>query len=228
MAAVNPNHLPDPETALETLIAAEAVEEASDGTLSTTEEFEKTLAIYHDIYGAVSTAEFHNTVAELFGLDAETAEERIEEFEVGREDVVAYLAAQSYLDVPVEQDLLIVMAGLLVEITPSSPVPEQLTELDDDSYEAFLDENPDAVVTVWRRNCAPCDKMKAELDAILERVPDGVAIAGVDGEAVGDFCRAFDVDAAPSVLCFGDGDLKEHESGRRTPDEVSDIFGRVW
>ncbi|WP_416839095.1 thioredoxin family protein [Haloferax sp. DFSO52] len=228
MAAVNPNHLPDPETALETLISAGAVDEAPDGTLSTTADFEKTLAIYHDIYGAVSTEEFNNTVAELFGLDPETATERIDEFGIEREDVVAYLAAQSYLDIPVEQNLLIVMAGILVEITPSSPVPAELRELDDDSYEAFLDDNPDAVVTVWRRNCAPCDEMKAEMDAILERVPDGVSIAGLDGEAAGDFCRTYDVDAAPSVLCFLDGDLKEHESGRRSPDELSDIFGRVY
>ncbi|KAB1196871.1 MULTISPECIES: thioredoxin family protein [Haloferax] len=228
MAATNPNHHADPETALDTLIAAGAVEEAPDGTLTTTDEFEKTLAIYHDIYGAVSNEEFENTVAELFGLDSETANERIEKFDIGREDVVAYLATQSFLDIPVEQDLLVVMAGLLVEITPSSSVPEELTELADDTFEAFLEENPDAVITVWRRNCAPCDAMKEELDALLERVPDGVAIAGVDGEEVGEFCRTFDVDAAPSILCFRAGDLKEHESGRRSPDEVSDIFGRVY
>ncbi|KTG21035.1 thioredoxin family protein [Haloferax profundi] len=217
-----------PETALDTLVAAGAVDEAPDGTLTTSDEFEKTLAIYHDIYGAVSKEEFHDTVVELFGLDPENVEAQLDEHDVGREDVVAYLAAQSFLDVPVGQDLLVVMAGLLVEISPSSPVPAELTELDDDSYESFLDENPDAVVTVWRRNCAPCDAMKEDLDAIFDTVPEGVAIAGVDGEAVGDFCRAFDVDAAPSLLWFRDGDLKEHESGRQSPDAISDVFDRVY
>ncbi|RLM40732.1 thioredoxin, partial [Haloarcula sp. Atlit-47R] len=88
----------DPETALETLIAAGAVDEAPDGTLSTTAEFEKTLAVYHDIYGAVSTEEFHQTVSDLFGVAPENVEERLDEFGVTRADVVAYLAAKSFLD----------------------------------------------------------------------------------------------------------------------------------
>ncbi|KAB1189024.1 MULTISPECIES: thioredoxin family protein [Haloferax] len=217
-----------PESALDTLIAAGAVDEAPDGTLTTSDEFEKTLAIYHDIYGAVSEEEFNNTVVELFGLDPDDVEAQLAEHDVGRADVVAYLAAQSFLDVPVGQDMLVLMANLLVEITPSSPVPAELTELDDDSYESFLAANPDAVITVWRRNCTPCDVMKEDLGDILEQVPEGVAVAGVDGEATGDFCRAFGVDAAPSFLWFRDGDLKEHESGRRSPVELSNVFDRVY
>ncbi|MBC9985685.1 thioredoxin [Haloferax sp. AS1] len=218
----------DPETALETLIAAGAVDEAPDGTLSTTAEFEKTLAVYHDIYGAVSTEEFHRTVSELFGVAPENVEARLDEFGVTRADVVAYLAAKSFLDAPVGQDLLLVMAGLLVEITPSSPVPDALDELDDDFFESYLAAHPDAVVLVWRRFCEPCDAMKADLDAILDRVPDGVAAAGVDGEAADEFCRRFDVDSAPTLLCVRDGELRERASGRQTPAEVAAVLDRVY
>lgn len=218
----------DPETALETLIAAGAVDEAPDGTLSTTAEFEKTLAVYHDIYGAVSTEEFHRTVSELFGVAPENVEARLDEFGVTRADVVAYLAAKSFLDAPVGQDLLLVMAGLLVEITPSSPVPDALDELDDDSFESYLAAHPDAVVLVWRRFCEPCDAMKADLDAILDRVLDGVAVAGVDGEAADEFCRRFDVDSAPTLLCVRDGELRERASGRQTPAEVAAVLDRVY
>ncbi|ELZ72727.1 thioredoxin family protein [Haloferax volcanii] len=218
----------DPETALETLIEAGAVDEAPDGTLSTTAEFEKTLAVYHDIYGAVSTEEFHRTVSELFGVAPENVEARLDEFGVTRADVVAYLAAKSFLDAPVGQDHLLVMAGLLVEITPSSPVPDALDELDDDSFESYLAAHPDAVVLVWRRFCEPCDAMKADLDAILDRVPDGVAAAGVDGEAADEFCRRFDVDSAPTLLCVRDGELRERASGRQTPAEVAAVLDRVY
>ncbi|RDZ65376.1 thioredoxin [Haloferax sp. Atlit-12N] len=218
----------DPETALETLIEAGAVDEAPDGTLSTTEEFEKTLAVYHDIYGAVSTEEFHQTVSDLFGVAPENVEARLDEFGVTRADVVAYLAAKSFLDVPVEQDSLLVMAGLLVEMTSSSPVPSALDELDDGTFESYLADHPDAVVLVWRRFCEPCDAMKEDLDAILDRVPDGVAAAGVDGEAADEFCRRFDVESAPTVLCVRDGELRERASGRQTPDEVSGLFDRVY
>ncbi|ELZ73237.1 thioredoxin [Haloferax prahovense DSM 18310] len=218
----------DPETALETLIAAGAVDEAPDGTLSTTPEFEQTLAVYHDIYGAVSTEEFHRTVSDLFGVAPENVEERLDEFGVTRADVVAYLAAKSFLDVPVEQDSLLVMAGLLVEMTSSSPVPAALDELDDDTFESYLADHPDAVVFVWRRFCEPCDAMKEDLSAILDRVPDGVAAAGVDGETADEFCRSFEVDAAPTVLYVRDGELRERASGRQTPDEVAGFFDRVY
>lgn len=218
----------DPETALDTLVAAGAVDEAPDGSLSTTDEFERTLAVYHDIYGAVSTEEFHQTVVDLFGVNPESVEAHLDEYDVEQADVVAYLAAQSFLDIPVEQDLLAVMAGLLVEITPSSPVPDELTELDDEMYEAYLDAHPDTVVIVWRRFCEPCDVMKTALDDILERVPEGVVVAGVDGEATDDFCLQFDVEAAPTVLCFRGGELREHESGRQSPDEVAGVFDRVY
>lgn len=142
--------------------------------------------------------------------------------------MVAYLAAKSFLDAPVGQDLLLVMAGLLVEITPSSPVPDALDELDDDSFESYLAAHPDAVVLVWRRFCEPCDAMKADLDAILDRVPDGVAAAGVDGEAADEFCRRFDVDSAPTLLCVRDGELRERASGRQTPAEVAAVLDRVY
>ncbi|WP_058828100.1 co-chaperone YbbN [Haloferax sp. Q22] len=218
----------DPETALETLIAAGAVDEAPDGTLSTTAEFEKTLAVYHDIYGAVSTEEFHQTVSDLFGVAPENVEERLDEFGVTRSDVVAYLAAKSFLDAPVEQDLLLVMAGLLVEMTSSSPVPTALDELDDDTFESYLADHPDAVVLVWRRFCEPCDAMKEDLDAILDRVPDGVATAGVDGEVADEFCRSFGVESAPTLLCVRDGELRERVSGRQTPAEVAAVIDRVY
>ncbi|WP_396610272.1 thioredoxin family protein [Haloferax sp. S1W] len=218
----------DPETALDTLISAGAVDEAADGTLTTTEEFEKVLAIYHDIYGAVSTEEFHQTVVDLFGVDPDSVEAHLEANGVDRTDVVAYLAAQSFLDIPVGQELLTHMASVLVQITPSSPVPDALPELDDDSSEAFLDSNPDAVITVWRRFCTPCDAMKEDLDEILESIPASVAVAGLDGEATDDFCRTFDVDSAPTVLCFRDGELQESASGRMSPDGVARLVDRVY
>lgn len=219
---------PDPETALDTLIAAGAVDESADGTLTTTEPFEKVLSLYHDVYGSVSTEEFHTTVTDLFGIDPAVVETRIDELEIDRTDVVAYLALKSFFERPVDQELLAVMAEVVVEITPSSCVPDVITELDDDSYASFLDANPDAVLTVWRRFCDPCEAMKEDLEDVLDRLPAGVTIAGVDGEATDNFCRTFDVGSAPTLLCFADGELVEIESGRQSVAEVQQLLDRVY
>ncbi|MFC7204213.1 thioredoxin family protein [Haloferax namakaokahaiae] len=218
----------DPETALDTLIEAGAVDESDSGELTVTDDFQKVLALYHDIYGAVSNEEFYSTVGDIFNMPPDEAEVEVDKRGITREDVIAYLAAKSFLDIPVEQELLSVMASIIVELEPASSVPEGLFELRDSTFESFLEVNDEVVVTVWKRFCEPCDAMKAELDEIQARIPSAVAVAGVDGEAADDFCRTFDITSAPTVACFRDGTLVEKQSGLMSPDEVEEFVARVF
>jgi thiol-disulfide isomerase/thioredoxin len=219
------------EAALDRLVAADAVDEADDGTLTTTAAFEQVRRIYHDTYAHMDDEGVYDTVSDLFGLTREEAAEAIESDEVSVEELVAYLSARSYLEDRGEHpdpETLGVMARLLVEIGPGSPVPQGMTEIDDDSYEAFLAENPDAVVTVWKHHCDPCEAMKEEIDAVLAAVPEGVAVAGVDGEAVASFRADYDVTVAPSVLAFRGGELEGTLTGRQTPPAVAELFESVY
>ena len=218
----------DPEAALDALIAAGAVDEAEDGTLSTTPEFEDARRVYHDSYVDADDAVLRGTVADLFGLDPDEAAARVDDGSVTREEVVAYLSARSFLDDPPEPTTLAVMAHLLVEIGPGSPVPPSLRELSDDEYREFLDDEPDAFVTVWKQFCDPCEATKAVLDDVLAALPDGVAAAGVDGEAVPEFCREFGVDAAPAFCLFRDGELAEAYTGRGRPERLAERFTAVY
>jgi thioredoxin-like negative regulator of GroEL len=84
------------------------------------------------------------------------------------------------------------------------------------------------VVTVWKTGCHPCEAMKEDLDEILDRVPDGVAVAGVDGEAVPSFRLAYGVDSAPAVLAFEAGELVDSLSGRRSPVALERFFADVY
>lgn len=218
----------DPEAALDALIDGGAVDEADDGTLSTTRAFEDARRIYHDTYADASDEVFRQTVADLFGLDPDAAADHVESGGVTREEVVAYLSVRSFFDDPPDPETAAVMAHLLVEIGPGSPVPASLRELTDDEWSAFLDDRPDAVVTVWKRFCDPCEATKADLDDILSALPDGVAVAGVDGEEVPAFRREFGVDAAPAFCLFRDGELVETHTGRGRPEELAERFAAVY
>lgn len=218
----------DVEALLDRLIDDGAVTEADDGTLATTAAFEDARDVYHDTYAHADDERFRQTVADVFGVEEAEAERRIDEFGVTREELVAYLAAKSFLDDPPGPQELAVMAGLLVEIDPASPVPAAVPELDDDSYRDFLDDHPDAMVTVWKRSCPPCDGLKEDFDEILARVPAGVAAAGVDGPEVPNFRREFEVSAAPSLLFFRDGDLRETLTGRKSPDDIAERLDAVY
>jgi thiol-disulfide isomerase/thioredoxin len=218
----------DPEAVLDRLVAAGVVDEDDDGTLTTSEAYERTRAVYHDTYGGVDEETLATALADVFDVDDGTATAYVAENDVGPADLVAYLSLQSFLDPVPDRATLATMAGLVVDIGPGSPVPDQLEELDDGSYEAFLSEHPDAVLTVWKTGCHPCDAMKEELDEILDRVPEEVAVAGLDGESVPSFRLAYDVDAAPSVLAFADGELVESLSGRRSPVALEQFFSVVY
>jgi thiol-disulfide isomerase/thioredoxin len=226
--SAQPNASADPESALDRLVDEGVVDEADDGTLTTTEAYERTRVVYHDTYGDAGNETVVTALSDVFGVDPETVAAYVDEHDVGPEDLVAYLSLQSFLDPVPERPTLATMAALVVEIDPGSPVPEQLEELTDDEYESFLTENPDAVLTVWKTGCHPCDAMKEDLDEILERVPDGVVVAGLDGESVPSFRLAYGVDSAPAILAFRDGDLVESLTGRRSPVALEQFFSVVY
>jgi thiol-disulfide isomerase/thioredoxin len=220
--------LPDTDALLDHLIAAGVGVEHDDGRLETTAEYEETRSVYHDTYADISGAEFRQTLVDVFDLDPETADEEIDEQGVTRDELIAFLALRSFLDDPPDHLRLAMLARLTATVGPASAVPPALREIDDEDYESFLAEYPDAVVTVWKTGCAPCDAMKSELDEILAVVPEGVAVVGVDGGVVSEFRRAFEVNAAPAVLCFRDGDLAAVETGRQTVEQLDEQFTAVY
>ena len=219
---------PDADALLDTLVEAGVVVEHDDGTLETTPDYEETRGVYHDTYADVSESEFRDTLVEVFDLDPETADEEIAQQGVTRDELVAFLSLRSFLDDPPDTLRLAMLARLAATIGPASAVPQALREVDDEDYRSFLDEHPDALLTVWKTNCAPCDAMKGDLEEILDVVPEGVAVAGVDGGVVSAFRREFEVNAAPAVLCFRGGTLVESETGRKTADELADRFTAVY
>lgn len=203
------------------------VDPATD-TVTTTVEFEDARAVYHDTYGNAPEDQFRETVAEVFGLDPEEAEARIEAFGVTREQLVAYLALQGFLDETPPQDELAVLAQIVADVGPGSPVPEQVEEVDDERYEAAIEAHGDVALTVWKHHCDPCEELKEDLDDILAAAPEGVSFLGADGESVPELLGAFEVEAAPTVLLFRDGELRETVRGRRPVEAYEDAFEAVY
>jgi thiol-disulfide isomerase/thioredoxin len=215
------------DDALDALVDAGLVDENADG-LATTETFEATRRVYRDTYAAADDDAFRRTVADVFGVSESVAAARIDDETITREGLIAYLAVRAAVDGEPDDERLAAMASLVAELSPGSPVPDRLRELDDGSWPAFLDDHPDTVVTVWRHDCAPCEALKEELADVLATVPDGVAVAGVDGESVPSFRRSVDVDSAPAVCSFRDGELVDVTTGRRSPETYAERFATVY
>jgi thiol-disulfide isomerase/thioredoxin len=223
--------LADSEDRYELLVEEGVFAETEDGRVAVTEAFDATNRVYHDSYADTDDATFHETVADLFELSVADARDRIDSLGITRSQLVAYLALRSHLedrDVIVDGSDLVRMAGMVADVTPVSPVPDDTVELADDDYERFLADNPDAVVFVWKLHCAPCEAMKGELDEVRGLVPDGVVVAGVDGERVNAFRREFDVSAAPATVVFADGDHHGTLESRREPSRLAELFDAAY
>ncbi|MFC5970188.1 thioredoxin family protein [Halomarina salina] len=214
----------DSERLLDALVDGGVLVERPDGRLATSESFESTHDIYHDSYATSTDEDFQRAVSDVFDLPPEAAAERIEEEGVTREMLVTYLAVQSELDGSYSTGELARMATMVGDIAPESPIPPAVDSLDDETYEAFVSTNDRAAITVWRRHCAPCKAVKRDLDDVLAAIPDEVAVGGVDGESVTAFRSAYDVNAAPSLLLFEDGEHVETLQGRFTADQVAEAY----
>lgn len=219
----------DGESLVETLFAHDILREDAAGFVHTTSDFEATRAIYHDTYGHADDEAFRETVANLFDIPEADAAERIEAGDVTRESLVTYLSLKSDLPQSVDAADLAAMADIVTEVTPESPVPDDLIELTDDSAVSFLAEHPDCVVVSFKHYCAPCQTLKQHLEELQAAVPDSVTWAGVDGESATSFCSEHDVEAAPTTLLFRDGDLVESKRGwagaERLIEALEDVYG---
>jgi hypothetical protein len=213
----------DPGAVVDALVAAGVLRETADGALSLTDAFDRTLAVYEDSYD--DEERVRETVAELFDVAPDDGRARA----VTGEELAALLALRSSLDDPPPVEGLAVAAGVVAGMEPASPVPDRLEEVDDGSWHGFVG-GGDAVVTVWKRHCDPCDALKGDLDDVLAALAaeSDAPTAGLDGESCPDFCRATGVNAAPAVCCFRDGELVEAVTGRRSAADYADLFETVY
>lgn len=219
----------DAESLVETLFEEGILMEDRTGAVRTTGDFEGTRAIYHDTYGHATDEDFRQAVASTFGLSEEEAAERIAAGDVTRRELVTYLSVKSDLDRSVSPQDLAAMAEVVTEITPESPVPEDLLEVTDDSKVSFFAEHPDSVVVTFKHFCEPCKSLAASLDELRAAVPDSVTWAGADGEEATEFAQEHGVEAAPTTLMFRDGELVETKRGwagaERLVEALQDVYG---
>jgi thiol-disulfide isomerase/thioredoxin len=218
----------DPEARLEFLLEAGVLEMTEDEEVTTTVGFEDTRAIYLDTYTEVSQGQLVETVADLFDVSTAAARERIEAEEVTPSEVATYLSLRSFLEAALPRESLALLVELVEPVGVGSPVPERMRELTDETYREFIDEAGDALVFVWKYPCDPCRRMKGEIPPLLDALPESVAVAGVDGESVVDFRREFDVEAAPEVLVFADGDLVESIRGYAPPARLAEAVADAY
>lgn len=218
----------DQDARLEYLVDRRVLRERDDGTVVATDDFHATLSVYEDTYLEAPEPVFVETVADVFDLARERAADRIETTGTTRRELAIFLALRASLEDPERTPYeLALLARTVAAAGPGSPVPDDLLELDDGSFESAL-AGRDVVVLVLQRHCPPCEALKADLPALRAAAPDAVGFAGVDGDDAPRFRQQFDVSVAPATLVFAGGDLRERVDGRRSVEELTEAFDAAY
>jgi thioredoxin-like negative regulator of GroEL len=216
----------DPETRLEFLIEADVIDVDEHDRVTATVAFEDSRSVYADTYQDVDDETIAETVADLFDVPIEEARARLAE-DLTREDLITYLSLQSHIDRDLPQDVLVLLTSMVAGVGFDA-VPDSMPELDDDTYEDFVAEHGEAVIIVWSYPCDPCRSLREELPAFRDNLPDGVALAGVDGDAVGKLRTEFDVTSAPTFLFFSGSELADTFQGYLPVDVLAQRIEEVY
>ncbi len=95
-----------------------------------------------------------------------------------------------------------------------------ITDLREDSFDAFIEAEPLALVDFWASWCAPCRAMAPVIRSLAREYSD-VAFAKVDTEAERGLAERFTVRSIPTYLLFRKGRLVERFPGVATRDRLA-------
>ncbi|ODR79689.1 thioredoxin [Haladaptatus sp. W1] len=195
-----------------------------NGTVALTDDFEHRWSIYYDTYASITPEAFAESIAETFHISRDEALDS----GVTRAGFSYYLALRAHLDGEYTEAELGRMSEMVAEVGPSSPVPDGVNHLTDETYRDFLETHPACIVSVWKRDCEPCEAVAAKLPELRAGIPDDVAFAGIDGDDVVAFRREFEVTEVPSFLCFRDGECRETVTGAIGTDALVESLREVY
>ncbi len=177
--------------------------------------------MYYDTYVTMCNAEFHESVADVFGLDSAAEAARGSTNSTCTRGVCQFLTLRSNVDDSYTTVELTTMAQ--IDRTGAGNTGPRGSQTPRRRQLRGVRRRPRPVC----RDCVeavrdPCEAMKAELDDVLAAFPDGVPVGGIAGERSPEFCQSVGVNAAPAVVLFEDGKPVERITGRTDPSTMAE------
>ena len=102
------------------------------------------------------------------------------------------------------------------DVPPPEEWPRGTVELDDRSFDEFVDKFPLTMVEFWASWCAPCKAMRPIIRDIAKARKGKVAIGKVNIERHRKLAERFDVMSIPHVVYFSYGKQVDYSHGMMT------------
>ena len=95
-----------------------------------------------------------------------------------------------------------------------------VTELTQDTFDSFVDNNKYVLIDCWAPWCGPCKRMGPIIEELSKELEGKVAVAKLDTDDNQDIAVRFRINAIPTLLIFKDKVMLEPLVGLRSKEDI--------
>ncbi len=105
---------------------------------------------------------------------------------------------------------------------------DKVFNLDEDSFDDFINENSRVVVDFWATWCSPCMAMEPVIKGLAEEYDSKISFAKVNVEKNRGIASRYGIQAIPAFIFFKDGGVQHQVKGmlktKNFEDEIKNAF----
>ncbi len=95
-----------------------------------------------------------------------------------------------------------------------------VTELNETTFDKFIEDNKIAIVDCWAPWCGPCRRMGPIIDEVAEELAGKVGVAKLNTDENQGIAVRFQINAIPTLLVFKDNVLVQALVGLRPKESI--------
>ena len=99
-----------------------------------------------------------------------------------------------------------------------------VTELNENNFDQFVDDNKIAVIDCWAPWCGPCRRMGPIVEELAADLEGKVGVAKLNTDENQGIAARFQINAIPTLLFFKDKVLVETSVGLRPTESLREII----
>ena len=99
-----------------------------------------------------------------------------------------------------------------------------VTELNESTFDAFIDDNKYVLIDCWAPSCGPCRRMGPIIEELSKDLEGKVAVAKLNTDESPGISARFEINAIPTLLIFKDKVMLEPLVGLRPKEDIISVL----
>ncbi len=106
-------------------------------------------------------------------------------------------------------------------------VNTMVTELNESTFDQFVESNKIAIIDCWAPWCGPCRRMGPIIDEVAEELAGKVGVAKLNTDENQGIAVRFQINAIPTLLVFKDNILVQALVGLRPKESIIEFINTL-